>query len=524
MSNQIITEQELKFFRKKAQMYMKFWQWNPVAFVYMLGMARILPYQADILQSIVDNKRTIVRSGHGSGKTFVMALAAIWWLCTHWLKGEGCSVIVTSPSSSNLTTVFLAQLSKCLDLLPKYYRDHFEITSEAVYQNEDTRGWRLDLRTARKDNPDAMAGQHNVLFLIDEWSGVPIEIYRVIEGAMSDEGSRILGIGNPIRRSGWGYEAFTKNKKLWKLFHINCGEYTHDKEYTTVWYDILGNEQIDVNNGRVDPKEVQKWLDISGGNTDGYDFRIRVAGEFPMAGKNQFISLKLIEPCFKTDFHEGQSKAHTLGLDPATSGGDDIALVHRWGSNLMSVKTWQQEDTRKIAYEVRDWLNSEGKQYKFKFIAVDAIGDGKGVYDSLREMHESGDLKNLEVVFQYKSSYEANNKERFDRLRDESWSKMRDWFINEKPHFSRQYTNQCEELREELVGLTSDFTTHGKLKLESKKDLRKRGIKSPNIADALGMTFSRHDDIAQPQTMDRYRERLEKWRTQQTAPTDWRCI
>jgi hypothetical protein len=243
-----------------------------------------------------------------------------------------------------------------------------------------------------------------------------------------------------------------------------------------------------------------------------------------MAGKNQFISLKLIEPCFKTDFHEGQSKAHTLGLDPATSGGDDIALVHRWGSNLMSVKTWQQEDTRKIAYEVRDWLNSEGKQYKFKFIAVDAIGDGKGVYDSLREMHESGDLKNLEVVFQYKSSYEANNKERFDRLRDESWSKMRDWFINEKPHFSRQYTNQCEELREELVGLTSDFTTHGKLKLESKKDLRKRGIKSPNIADALGMTFSRHDDIAQPQTMDRYRERLEKWRTQQTAPTDWRCI
>ena len=149
----IITEKELRFFRDKIQMYTKFWQWNPVAFIYNLGIANILPYQAKILQSIVDNKRTIVRSGHGSGKTFIMALGAGWWLCTHWLKGEGCSVIVTSPSSSNLTTVFMAQLSKCIDLLPEYFKIHFAITAEAVVEVEDTRGWRLDLRTARKDIP-----------------------------------------------------------------------------------------------------------------------------------------------------------------------------------------------------------------------------------------------------------------------------------------------------------------------------------------------------------------------------------
>ncbi len=90
----IITEKELRFYRKKLQKYLKFWQWNPVAFIYNLGIAKILPYQAEILQSIVDNKRTIVRSGHGSGKTFIMALGAGWWLCTHWLKGEGSSLII----------------------------------------------------------------------------------------------------------------------------------------------------------------------------------------------------------------------------------------------------------------------------------------------------------------------------------------------------------------------------------------------------------------------------------------------
>jgi len=524
MSSQIITDGELKDSRKKLQMYMKFWQKNPVAFIYMLQVANILPYQAEIIQSLVDHKRTIVRSGHGLGKTFIMALAAVWWMCTHFIKGEGCSIIVTSPSAANLTTVFMPQLSKCIDLLPDYFKNHFEITAESIYQVEDSRGWRLDLRTARKENPDAMAGQHNVLFLIDEWSGVPIEIYRVVEGAMSDEGSRILAIGNPIRRTGWGYEAFTKNKALWKIFHLDGSYYTHDKEFETIWYDGAGVEHSDMNNGRVDPKEVKKWLDIAGGNVDGYDYRIRVTGDFPLAGKNQFISLKVIEPCFKTDFHKDEDKSHSLGLDPATSGGDDIALVHRWGANLMSVKTWQQADTRKIAYQVRDWLRSEGAKYKFKFIAIDAIGDGKGVYDSIREMFDRGEIKNLDAVFQYKSSYEATNKERYDRLRDESWDKMRSWFINENPHFSRLYTNLCEELREELVGLTSDFTVHGKLKLESKRDLRKRGIKSPNIGDALAMTFSRHDDIQMTKKKDRYEQALEEYARGRSASMPWNVV
>ncbi len=518
----IITDSELKFLRKQLKTHMKFWQRNPVAFVYDNKIANILPYQAEIMQSVVNHKRTIVRSGHGLGKTFIMALVAMWWLCTHWKRGEGCSIVVTSPSASNLTTVFMAQLSKCLDLLPKYFKDQFEITAESIYNKEDSKGWRLDLRTARKDNPDAMAGQHNVLFLIDEWSGVPMEIYRVIEGAMSDEGSRILAIGNPIRRSGWGYEAFTKNKKLWHTFHLDASTYHHDAEFETDWVDIFGLNHTDKNNGRVDPKEIQKWLDISGGDPSAYDYRIRVAGEFPMAGKNQFIDLRYVEACFKTDFYGEQKKSHTLGLDPATGGeGDEIAMVHRWGSNVMHIKTWKCTDTRQIAYTVREWLQTEGKNYRFKFIAVDSVGDGKGVYDSLLEFKEGNGLSNVEAVYQYKSSHEANVKERFDRCRDETWQKMKDWFINDKPHFHKDFQLKCEELREELIALTAGFTRTGKLKIESKVDLRKRGVKSPNIADALAMTFSRHDDIEHSQKLDRYKQALKK--AVKHMKLDWRA-
>ncbi len=524
MSNKIITDQDLSFWKKKFLMYAKFWLWNPVAFIYMLGIAKILPYQAEILQSVVKNKRTMIRSGHGAGKTFIMSLAACWWLCFHWIKGEGCSVVVTSPSASNLTTVFWAQFSKCMDLVPEYLKNSFTITAEACYENEDSFGWRLDLRTARKDNPDAMQGQHNVLFLIDEWSGVPIEIYRVIEGSMSDEGSRILAIGNALRRSGWGYEGFTKNKKLWKLIHIDCEIYTSDKSFTTKWTDIFGVEHEDENKGRVDPKEVQKWLDISGGNRDGYDYMIRVRGEFPSAGKNQFIPLNKVQPCFKQSYYEEQNKSHTLGLDPATGGdGDEIAMVHRWGKNLMSILTWHDDNTRKIAYKVEEWLRTDGAKFKFKFLAIDSIGDGQGVYDSLLEMKQQGKLPNVEIVYRFKASNEANNKDRFDRKRDEVWEAMKVWYINEKPHFNPQYTSECEALREETVALTSDFNTRGALKIESKKDMRKRGVKSPNIADALSMTFARSDDTYREEKLDRYQQALRDYAKNQPT-TDWRAL
>lgn len=523
MSQEIITDQELNFWKKKFLIYAKFWLWNPVAFIYMLGIARILPYQAEIITSVVEHKRTIIRSGHGAGKTFVMSLTACWWLSLHWIRGEGCSVIVTSPSSSNLTTVFWSQFSKCMDLLPAYLRDHFTLTSEAAYCNEDSFGWRIDLRTARKENPDSMQGQHNVLFLVDEWSGVPIEIYHVIEGSMSDEGSRILAIGNPLRRSGWGYDAFTKNKDLWNIIHINCEIYTADKTFRTVWTDIFGKEHEDFNNGRVDQKEVQKWLDISGGNNDGYEYRIRVRGEFPLSGKNQFIDLKVIKDCFKRPMYDKQKKTHTIGLDPATDGGDEIALVHRWGNNIMAIKAWQESDTRQIAYQVRDWLKNEGGSFQFEFLAVDSIGDGKGVYDSLDEMVQRGDIPNLSRVLQYKSSFEAPNKDRYDRLRDECYDKMKWWLINDKPAFSDDCTKEAEAMQEEMVSITSGFNNYGKLKIESKQDMRKRGIKSPNITDALTMTFISSDDTPEEGVMDRYRRKLNHM-YKNNIPIDWRAV
>jgi len=515
----IVTELELHTLATKFKIYANFWLINPVAFVYQLGVANILPYQVECLESVVKNKRTIVRSGHGAGKTFIMCIIGIWWLCLHWVRGRGCSVIVTSPSSPNLKTVFWPQFSKCLDLLPSYLRDHFVVTVESAYQIEDHLGWRIDLRTARKEQPDSMQGQHNVLFLIDEFSGVPQAIYEVIEGAMSDEGSRIFTIGNPLRAQGWGYDAFYKDKKLWSCLHIDCSLYTSDMKFTTKWTDFYDEEHEDINSGLVDKKENEKWLYRSNGNEDGIFYRIRVRGEFPLQAVNQFISQEHARAPITRPPYEDQENCHMLGLDPATSGGDDIALVHRWGANLVFIRTWQEVDTRKIAYQVRDWIKKEGSNFVFKVLAIDAIGDGKGVYDSLAEMHRRGEIKNLETVAQYKSSYDAADNEQYDRLRDESWDQMKQWLITKKPSFPQAQLEESSELAEELVGPSFDFP-RGKIKLESKVKMKLRGIRSPNIADALAMTFYMSDQGYAKKKLDRYQHRYYN----ENKPISWRAI
>jgi len=516
----IITEQELHSLAKKFKLYAKFWLVNPLAFVYQLGIANVLPYQAECLKSVVENKRTIVRSGHGAGKTFIMCIIAIWWLCLHWVKGRGCSVIVTSPSSPNLKTVFWPQFSNCLNLLPRYLRDHFVITVESAYQIEDNLGWRIDLRTARKENPESMAGQHNVLYLIDEFSGVPQDIYEVIEGAMSDEGSRIFAIGNPLRAQGWGYDAFYRDKKLWNTLHIDCSLYESHKQFTTIWTDFDDVEHEDVNYGRVVKEENEKWLYRSAGNVDGIYYRIRVRGEFPLQATNQFISQAHARTPVTTPAHKDQEVCHMLGLDPATTGDDDIALVHRWGANVITIKTWQEEDTRKIAYQTKDWIKKEGSEYQFKTLSIDAIGDGKGVYDSLMEMHQRGEIKNLETVTRYKASYEAADNEQYDRLRDESWDMMKTWLINKNPSFPQMQPEESNILAEELIGPCFDFNNLGRMKVESKKDMKKRGIRSPNIADALSMTFYISDQGYVKKKLDRYQHGYYN----ESKPINWRAI
>jgi hypothetical protein len=165
------------------------------------------------------------------------------------------------------------------------------------------------------------------------------------------------------------------------------------------------------------------------------------------------------------------------GLDVGMSlGGDPSALVVRKGTTVVHAEEWRMDDTVRIAAYVKDRYN-EGL---FGIVAVDAIGWGAGVAHLLREWGVPTVAVNV--------AESAASSERFARLRDELWWRTREWFDKKECAIKKDMEN-ANKLQVELSTPTYKTNLSGKIKVEGKEDMKKRGVKSPNLADALVLSF-----------------------------------
>jgi phage terminase large subunit len=181
----------------------------------------------------------------------------------------------------------------------------------------------------------------------------------------------------------------------------------------------------------------------------------------------------------------------TWGLDVARFGEDSSALAKRKGNRLLEpVAEWRNLDIMQVAGRVlNEWKLTE-EALRPSAIFVDVIGLGAGVVDRLKEME-------LPVVG-INVGESAASDEKFQRLRDELWWKGREWFGAKDCVIADD-----EALIAELTGPTYDYSSNGKIVVESKRDMKKRGIKSPNRADAFLLT------LAMP---DRRRARVDRYK------------
>lgn len=197
---------------------------------------------------------------------------------------------------------------------------------------------------------------------------------------------------------------------------------------------------------------------------------------FDISDDEILIPLQVIEPALKRDIaYKGMPSV--AGLDVGMSlGGDPSALVVRQGTTVVHAEEFRFDDTVRIAAHVKDRWH-EGK---FGVVAVDAIGWGAGVAHLLREWGVPTVAVNV--------AESAATSERFSRLRDELWWRTREWF-DEKKSSIRPEMPLANKLVVELSTPTYDRNPSGKIKVESKKEMKKRGVKSPNLADAFILTF-----------------------------------
>lgn len=329
--------------------------------------------------------------------------------------------------------------------------NEFEWTSERFVLKSHPQESFSVARTSRPENPEALQGFHstNILFLIDESSGVPDEVFQVAEGALSSDGAYVLMAANPTRTQGYFYDSHHKMRESWATMHVN-GE------------DCL----------RVSRKFIEDMAKKYGPESSIY--KIRVKGEFASA-LDGVIGLDIIEPAKTRDVRTfGPIR---WGVDVARFGDDLTALCKRHGNTLPEkIRVWGGKDTMQVAGLIKAEYDRMLPHEKPEAICVDVIGLGAGVVDRCKELK-------LPVIGVNVAESPAVG-EQYARLRDELWFKAREWF-----HGRDVKMVDDEALIGELTLPSFKVLSTGKKQVEGKDDIKKRAA-SPDRADAFCLTFA----------------------------------
>jgi hypothetical protein len=255
-------------------------------------------------------------------------------------------------------------------------------------------------RTSRPERPEALQGFHseNILFLIDEASGVADNVFEVAEGALSTDGAFVVMCANPTRSSGYFYDSHHKMRAAWAALHWN-GEHSPNVSKTYV-------ENMAKKYGRQSPV-----------------FKVRVLGDFVDAADG-VISLELCEAAKVRGVDVVQSAPVVWGVDVARFGDDSSALAKRKGNHqLAPIREWWGKDTMATTGIIkREWDMTPAAE-RPKAINVDVIGIGSGVVDRLKELH----LPVVGVNVAESESGREGGDLSFNRLRDELWWQGREW-------------------------------------------------------------------------------------------------
>lgn len=403
--------------------------------------------------------RMAIASGHGIGKSCITAFIIDWIMSTRpYAKGT-----VTATTNGQLATRTWAQIkawtSKCIT------RDWFELKtgrgSMTFEAKQDKAGWFASAQSCRKENSEAFAGQHAAnstsFYIFDEGSGIDSKIYEVAEGGLTDGEPMFFVFGNPTRNSGTFYDIFHKHRDLWTTYKIDSRE-----------------AQITNKNA------IEEWRKQYGEDSDF--FRVRVRGEFPNASTCQFIKQDIVERAMEREsdeFHPQNCPVCIVGVDVAMFGDDSSAFCARVGKEVIDLKTFTGLGMIQICSQLRDYIDWLYRTYGFEQVHV--FMDKGGVGAGHVELMQSYGYNVHGINF----GMQANEPQVYKNKRSEMWGRMRDWLDEDDCILPDD-----DDLKYDLTAPEYFYDLSQKLQLESKEDMKKRGISSPDKADALALTFA----------------------------------
>ena len=445
--------------------------YDPVLFVREVLGADPLEYQAEFLEAIANGERKIsIRSGHGTGKSTSASWAMLWYLLMRFPN----KVVVTAPTSGQLFDALFAELKRWIGELPKPVQGLLTVKSDRVELAAAPSEMFISARTSRAETPEALAGVHseNVLLVVDEASGVPEKVFEAAAGSMSGHNATTVLLSNPTRSVGTFYDSQNRMSDSWWTRRWSC-----------VDSPLVSDEFVDEMRERY--------------GEESNAFRIRVLGEFPLADDDTIIPFHLVDAAMNRQIDIDKDRAPVWSLDPARFGTDRTAFCKRVGSVVTEIKSWRGLDLMQTVGRVMAEYEALAPSSRPSEILVDSIGIGSGVVDRMREL--GAPVRGVNVAESPSMGGTYNN------LRTELWFKTKAWLEDR----SCKLPND-DELLADLTGIRYSFTSSGKMAAESKDQMRRRGLRSPDLADAICLTMASDAAMALSGPMTSWRGELRR--------------
>jgi hypothetical protein len=440
------------------------------------------PWQRWLLEKIRDGLMTpgqairiAVASGHGIGKSALCSWVTLWAMST----APDTRGIVTASSEAMLMTRFRAELR----IWFRRFRaaQFFELTATSLLSADQgyEQSWRCDLLPWNANRCEAFAGLHargrRILLIFDEASAIEAPIWETCEAIATDADAEVIWLccGNPLHSTGRFRDCFDRYSHRWITKHVN----SLDVSFTN-------------------KAELNRWAEDYGADSDFV--RTRVLGEFPRTGSVQFIGPELVDEAMTRELSPSYHDPLVIGVDVARFGEDMSVIFPRRGLDARSIAplTFRGLPLDKLEDRVVAFCNAHPVQQIF----VDGTGLGGGLVDHLRRR---GYLV-TDVQFGAKADQQIDGV-KYANQRAHIWGQLRAALR----YLCLPYS---PALREQLIAPEYSFSRVGDaILLESKDMMRRRGVPSPDLADALACSYGGEiatlpalADWAQPQVISEY--------------------
>jgi hypothetical protein len=418
--------------------------------------------QREIAQSVVANSHTAVVSCNGAGKSGLAGMLGVWWIATH--DPYDVALICSAPTYVQIARVLFREIQDNFKLADKHgHKLPGYITQGQEWKLDDGTVIAFGRRPADKDIVSAFQGIHRryVMVILDEAGGIPEDLYTATEAVTNTEGARVLAIGNPDNR-GTPFHKIFRDDPTWHKIRISA----FDTPNFTAERNDVPEELLPL---LIQPAWVEKQK-ISWGE-DSARYRSKILAEFPDEADNTFFSQSNIDKGIDTEIEEDMTKTAVLGVDVARFGEDDsVAYINR-GGRLRRLETW----SKATATETASRIHRMAIDNAVSEVRIDAAGLGGPVVDMVAALAD-----NRYLVISMLGSAASPDKTRWHNSRAANYDALKEGLSAGRLDLDPD----DKVLLEELLMISYKFTPKGAMLIESKDDMRSRGVKSPDSLDA----------------------------------------